>query len=76
MENKTFYVPQVGDIVRDTAKQLPGEVKGNLGGYYQLRPITGGTEWDVLPQDIKELPQMEILSLKAAAANHRSILRP
>lgn len=72
----SLYVPQIGEIVRDTAKDLPGKVMGHVGPRYQLRALQGGKEWETHPEDIQGVSQMELLSLRPFEAAHRSCARP
>ncbi|MFF4245190.1 hypothetical protein ACFYY2_12035 [Streptomyces sp. NPDC001822] len=74
MGSHRLYVPRIGDIVKDSAKKAPaGTVMGHEGPYYQLRPLGGGKEWDARPEDIEPVPQIELLSLRAAEATRRGL---
>lgn len=41
---------EIGALVIDTARQRMGVVMGHLGGRLQLRPPSGGVEWDCTPE--------------------------
>lgn len=64
--------PEVGEMVRDTRRQVFGILMGNVGGRLQLRPVAGGLEWDAQPEHVRSLTQAEILSARVSEANARS----
>ncbi|SCK48187.1 hypothetical protein H180DRAFT_04304 [Streptomyces sp. WMMB 322] len=64
--------PVVGTAVRDTAQDRVGVVMGHEGPYLQLRPLSGGREWDADPNSIQPLSPAELLSARVAEANARS----
>lgn len=68
----TPYQPVVGDTVEDTALRRIGKVMGSEGPYVQLRPISGGREWDAEPSKLRPLTLSEALSAGVAEANARS----
>jgi hypothetical protein len=45
---------------------------GYEGPYVQLRPLAGGREWDVPPDNIEEVTLSEALSGAVAGENARS----
>ncbi|WP_107097732.1 hypothetical protein [Streptomyces sp. WMMB 322] len=45
---------------------------GHEGPYLQLRPLSGGREWDADPNSIQPLSPAELLSARVAEANARS----
>ncbi|QFG12463.1 hypothetical protein SEA_ALVY_54 [Streptomyces phage Alvy] len=58
----------LGDVVWDTGKDVPGVVMGHLGGdRVQLRAVSGGKEWDA--RSLRRLTARERLSLHLAARN-------
>ncbi|KPI02190.1 hypothetical protein OK074_5374 [Actinobacteria bacterium OK074] len=61
--------PAVGTAARDTRSGKVGRVMANVGGYVQLRPLTGGVEWDVPPEHIEPAPLSEALSGAVAEQN-------
>lgn len=71
---QTTLKPQecgLGDVVWDTAKDLPGVVMGHYGGdRVQLRAVEGGREWDA--RSLRSLTGRERLSLHLAARNEAS----
>ena len=64
--------PDVGETVRDTGSNRIGVVMDHHGPYLQLRPLSGGREWDADPAHVKPLSQPELLSARVAEANARS----
>ncbi|MCE7080360.1 hypothetical protein [Streptomyces sp. ST2-7A] len=48
-------VPRVGEIVHDTRLDRTGRVMGHIGPYVQLRPLSGGREWDADPDRLRPL---------------------
>ncbi|WP_434098345.1 hypothetical protein [Streptomyces mirabilis] len=42
-----------GALVFDTARDELGYVMGHEGPYVQLRPVTGGREWDADPARVR-----------------------
>ena len=68
----TRYQPNVGDTVEDTVHRRIGKVMGAEGPYVQLRPISGGREWDAKPSNLRPLTPSEVLSAGVAEANARS----
>ncbi|GGR30920.1 hypothetical protein GCM10010282_24170 [Streptomyces roseolus] len=45
---------------------------GHEGPYVQIRPLGGGREWDVAPEEVREATSAERLSAATAHANARS----
>ncbi|MFE2164536.1 hypothetical protein ACFXB3_05620 [Streptomyces sp. NPDC059447] len=64
--------PAIGDTVRDTRHNRLGIVTDHLGPYLQLRPLTGGREWDADPEDTEPVSAPEALSARLAEVNARS----
>ncbi|MEU3147879.1 hypothetical protein [Streptomyces sp. NPDC006999] len=61
----------LGSVVWDTAKDLPGVVMGHHGGdRVQLRPMAGGKEWEA--RSLRHLTAREWLRLHVAARNDAS----
>jgi hypothetical protein len=65
-------LPPVGTAVNDTARNRVGVVMAHDGPYLQLRPLSGGREWDADPSRIQLLTVAELLSARVAEANKRS----
>ncbi|MEV6316793.1 hypothetical protein [Streptomyces sp. NPDC051776] len=64
---------QLGAIVKDTGERNGvGIVMGQEGPYVQLRPVSGGKEWDANPRDVRPLTAREELSVRLAERNERS----
>jgi hypothetical protein len=64
--------PGIGETVRDTGSDRIGVVMDHQGSYVQLRPLSGGREWDADPSRIEPISQSELLSTRVAEANARS----
>ncbi|MFE9168768.1 hypothetical protein ACFYNZ_04425 [Streptomyces kebangsaanensis] len=64
--------PSPGTAARDTARDRVGIVMGHEGPYLQLRPLSGGPEWDVDLADIRPVNPAELLRAQVAEANARS----
>nr|WP_190057813.1 hypothetical protein [Streptomyces echinoruber] len=64
--------PPPGTAVRDTACDRVGVVMGHQGPYLQLRPLSGGREWDADPGGVQPLTRAELLRARLAEANARS----
>ncbi len=50
-----------GALVVDTERSKLGYVMGNEGPYLQLRPVTGGREWDADPARVRAATDEERL---------------
>lgn len=48
-----------GTLVVDTQRNKPGYVMGHEGPYLQLRPVTGGREWDANPDRVRRADDKE-----------------
>ncbi|MFJ2258637.1 hypothetical protein ACIOKD_09830 [Streptomyces sp. NPDC087844] len=48
-----------GALVVDTERDKLGYVMGHLGQVLQLRPVTGGREWDVGPAHVRRATDEE-----------------
>ncbi|MER5770791.1 hypothetical protein [Streptomyces sp. NPDC001985] len=66
------YEPGPGEVAKDTSAERVGRVMGQVGGRYQLRPLGGGREWDVLPEHLGPATRAELLSAWVAEVNDRS----
>lgn len=65
--------PPVGALMVDTSRRNGvGEFRGVAGPYWSLRPVTGGTEWEANPEDVRAADPTERLRAKTARANARS----
>jgi hypothetical protein len=64
-------VPAVGTLVVD-ARDRVGEFRGVWCGEWSLRPVTGGTEWTVAPEDVQPASPEQRLRAETARANARS----
>jgi hypothetical protein len=64
--------PAVGTAVRDTTRNRVGLVMDHEGPYLQLRPLSGGREWDAAADRVQLLTPAELLSARVAEANAHS----
>ncbi|MFF7793751.1 hypothetical protein [Streptomyces sp. NPDC007991] len=64
--------PGIGELAKDTASGRIGVVMGEVGARVQIRPITGGVEWDARPDDVVALTAREELSARLAIRNGNS----
>ncbi|WP_316729119.1 hypothetical protein [Streptomyces sp. 11x1] len=65
------YTPGIGDLVYDEVSHRIGEVMGQTGPYWQLRPVGGGREWDARAT-LRPATAAEKLSAGVALANAQS----
>ncbi|MEU9998826.1 hypothetical protein ACGFYP_11700 [Streptomyces sp. NPDC048370] len=65
-------LPEVGDLVRDTATGLVGFYVDSVAGRYLIRPVSGGREWEADPRDVQLATPMRELRARAAEINARS----
>ncbi|MGA5507442.1 hypothetical protein [Streptomyces umbrinus] len=63
--------PAVGSLMVDKRHDRVGLVMGHEGPHVQLRPLQGGLEWDVPPEELREPTRAEAMSAKVAVANGR-----
>lgn len=65
--------PAPGTLMVDTSREnRVGEFRGVAGFYWSLRPVGGGTEWEVEPRHVRPALPMEQLRARTARANARS----
>nr|WSY53049.1 hypothetical protein OG999_24980 [Streptomyces sp. NBC_00886] len=50
---------QEGTLVFDAETSKLGYVMGHEGPYMQLRPVTGGREWDAAPTQVRPATEAE-----------------
>lgn len=67
----TLALPS-GTAVRDLTRNRVGTVMGHQGPYVQLRPLSGGREWDAAPEAVQPLTPAELLHARLADTNARS----
>ncbi|MEV8115703.1 hypothetical protein [Streptomyces xiamenensis] len=65
-------VPKIGELARDSRLDRVGVVMDHVGPSYQLRPVGGGREWDVLPEDLRAADSGDLLRAKVEERNHHS----
>ncbi|MER6525343.1 hypothetical protein [Streptomyces sp. NPDC001508] len=68
---KTPRLPTPGTLMVD-ADQRVGEFRGEAYGFWFLRPVTGGKEWSVAPEDVQPASPAQRLHAETARANARS----
>ncbi|MGW1608934.1 hypothetical protein ACWCQZ_05905 [Streptomyces sp. NPDC002285] len=61
--------PGIGDLAKDTSRGRIGIVMGTVGARVQMRPISGGMEWDALPVAVQPLSAREELRARLAIRN-------
>ncbi|MFF6834837.1 hypothetical protein ACFY84_23650 [Streptomyces sp. NPDC012438] len=61
-----------GDVARDTRTERVGRVMGHVGPRYQLRPLTGGREWEAHADDMVPARQSDAMSPQVRELNRRS----
>ncbi|MFD3838444.1 hypothetical protein ACFWWC_19630 [Streptomyces sp. NPDC058642] len=61
--------PGIGELAKDSARDRIGIVMGEAGGRVQIRPISGGTEWDAMPDNVVAPSAREELSARLAMKN-------
>jgi hypothetical protein len=64
--------PPPGTTVRDTIRDRIGVIMGHEGPHLQLRPLSGGREWDAAPDHVQPLTPAELLRARVAETNARS----
>ncbi|MFE8941245.1 hypothetical protein ACFYNX_27690 [Streptomyces sp. NPDC007872] len=64
--------PEIGEVAKDLGTGKIGLVMGEQHGKVQLRPLSGGLEWDAEPREIVAPRAQEELSARLAVANKRS----
>ena len=72
-ESDAVEVPEVGEPAWDSRAGLGrgGIVMGLVGPYVQLRPVGGGREWDVRPDDLRSIGLAESSRASVREANRR-----
>lgn len=65
-------VPALGTLLVDVLQDRVGEFRGEWFGLWYLRPVTGGTEWTVVPGDTRPANPEQRLRAENARRNARS----
>ncbi|MFJ3500089.1 hypothetical protein [Streptomyces sp. NPDC090135] len=65
-------LPEVGDLVRDTATGRVGFYVDSVSGRFRIRAVHGGTEWEAEPVDIQLATPLHELRARTAEINARS----
>ncbi|MET9531001.1 hypothetical protein ABZY02_10565 [Streptomyces sp. NPDC006649] len=67
------YVPALGTLMVDTGHgNQVGEFRGLAGPYWSLRPVSGGAEWEAVPEQVRTPTRVELLTAEIARINVRS----
>ncbi|GAQ58722.1 hypothetical protein [Streptomyces acidiscabies] len=72
MASKQQTGPGIGDLAKDSASGRIGVVMDEVGGRVQIRPLSGGTEWDAMPENVVALSAREELTTRLAIKNGNS----
>ncbi|WP_335932681.1 hypothetical protein [Streptomyces sp. PTD5-9] len=64
--------PGIGELAKDQKTGCIGLVMAEIGGRVQIRPVSGGTEWDAMPGDVVAPKAREELSARLAVKNNNS----
>ncbi|MET7696322.1 hypothetical protein [Streptomyces sp. NPDC005485] len=64
--------PGIGELAKDSARGRIGVVMGEIGGRVQMRPLCGGIEWDVMPDQVAAPTSREELSARLTVKNGNS----
>lgn len=68
---KPSDVPHLRTLLVDHRDRV-GEFRGEWCGLWYLRPLTGGQEWSVDPEDVRPLTPEQRMRAETARANARS----
>ena len=64
--------PPIGTYAVDRRDGRVGEVMGHLGGRVQLRPVSGGREWDCPREEVGVAPPEEVLRARLRSRNREA----
>ncbi|WP_426363663.1 hypothetical protein [Streptomyces sp. E-08] len=65
-------LPEVGDLVRDTATGRVGFYVESVSGRLRIRAVHGGGEWEAEPLDVQPATPLHELRARTAEINARS----
>ncbi|MEE1818326.1 hypothetical protein ACWEPZ_03230 [Streptomyces sp. NPDC004288] len=65
-------LPEVGDLVRDTATGRVGFYVESVSGRFRIRAVHGGGEWEAEPLDVQPATPLYELRARTAEINARS----
>ncbi|MER5207962.1 hypothetical protein [Streptomyces sp. NPDC002825] len=65
-------LPEVGDLVRDTATGRVGFYVESVSGRFLIRAVQGGGEWEAEPVDVQPATPLHELRARTAEINARS----
>ncbi|MFB7912382.1 hypothetical protein [Streptomyces sp. NPDC056061] len=66
------HTPAPGTLMVDLSQDRVGEFRGEWCGQWSLRPVGGGVEWTVRPEDVRAADPIRRLRAELARANARS----
>ncbi|MFF9604253.1 hypothetical protein ACF1GY_18495 [Streptomyces sp. NPDC014684] len=58
--------PGIGELAKDTASGRIGVLMDEVGARVQIRPVSGGVEWDAMPDNVVAPTAREVLSARLA----------
>ncbi|MGV9904929.1 hypothetical protein ACWDU8_20935 [Streptomyces sp. NPDC003388] len=64
--------PGIGELAKDTASGRIGILMDEVGARVQIRPVSGGVEWDAMPDKVVAPTAREVLSARLAIKNGNS----
>ncbi|WP_424863584.1 hypothetical protein [Streptomyces sp. MMS24-I29] len=64
--------PAPGTVMVDLSQDRVGEFRGEWCGKWSLRPVGGGVEWTVDPEDVRPADPIQRLRAELTRANRRS----
>lgn len=64
--------PGIGELAKDTASGRIGVLMDEVGARVQIRPVSGGVEWDAMPDNVVAPTAREVLSARLAIKNGNS----
>ncbi|WP_409235955.1 hypothetical protein [Streptomyces sp. PA5.6] len=71
--HESTEAPTIGTLVVDEARMRMGVVMDDVAGRLQIRPPSGGREWDADPTHVRSVREDEIARVRATTANATAI---
>jgi hypothetical protein len=66
--------PGIGDLARDATNGKVGVLVDEVGGRLLMRPVSGGKEWEVEPNDVEFPTALEQMRARNSARNRMTRL--
>jgi hypothetical protein len=66
--------PGIGDLAKDTATNKVGVLVDEVGGRLLMRPVDGGKEWEVEPDNVEHPTALEQMRMRNSARNRMTRL--